>query len=161
MTIASAALNYCGLETMLHLTCCNLSRDDVTKHLNRAKEMGIRNILALRGGMKVLTLFDINSETTILPLDGAEPRSRKKIAKKVKFFLTLKTDPPVGQDWQPPENGLAYASDLVRHIRDTFGDYFTIAVAGYPTGHPDAMSYEDDLLRLKEKVLPGILLINM
>lgn len=50
MTIASAALNYCGLETMLHLTCCNLSRDDVTKHLNRAREMGIRNILALRGG---------------------------------------------------------------------------------------------------------------
>lgn len=51
MTIASASLNYCGLETMLHLTCCNLSKDDVTKQLDRARELGVRNILALRGGM--------------------------------------------------------------------------------------------------------------
>jgi methylenetetrahydrofolate reductase (NADPH) len=62
------------------------------------------------------------------------------------------TDPPIGQDWQPPENGLRYAVDLVRLIRDLFGDDFSICVAGYPTGHPDATSYEDDLLHLKEKV---------
>ena len=113
MTIASAALNYCGLETMLHLTCCNLSRSEVTKHLNRAKDMGIRNIMALRG------------------------------------------DPIDGEDWHPSTDGFHYASDLVRHIRDLFGDYFTICVAGYPTGHPDAISYEDDLRRLKEKVDAG------
>ena len=35
---------------MLHLTCCNLTREEVTKHLTRAHELGIRNILALRGG---------------------------------------------------------------------------------------------------------------
>ncbi|KZS15104.1 Methylenetetrahydrofolate reductase [Daphnia magna] len=113
MTIASAALNYCGLETMLHLTCCNLSLEDVIKHLNRAREMGIRSILALRG------------------------------------------DPPIGQDWHPPENGLKYAVDLVRLIRNLFGDDFSICVAGYPTGHPDATSYEADLLHLKEKVDAG------
>ena len=63
MTIASAALNYCGLETMLHLTCCNLSREDVIKHLNRAREMGIRNILALRGGKSCLCLrMNFNDE---------------------------------------------------------------------------------------------------
>ena len=50
MTIASAALNYCGLETMLHLTCCNLNKAEVTRHLDRARDLGIRNILALRGG---------------------------------------------------------------------------------------------------------------
>lgn len=51
MTIASAMLNYCGVETMLHITCCQLTKDEITTHLTRAKELGIKNILALRGGM--------------------------------------------------------------------------------------------------------------
>lgn len=61
-------------------------------------------------------------------------------------------DPPNGEDWNPPSNGFNYASDLVRHIRSLFGNKFCICVAGYPTGHPEATSYQDDLLRLKEKV---------
>ena len=43
-------LNYSGIETMLHITCIGQTRDDVNAHLQRAKELGIRNILALRGG---------------------------------------------------------------------------------------------------------------
>lgn len=50
MSIASTALNYCGLPTMLHLTCAGLSRKRVIDVLQRAKKLGIRNILALRGG---------------------------------------------------------------------------------------------------------------
>lgn len=50
MTIASAALNYCSLETMLHITCANQSKEAITKHLEKAKSLGIKNILALRGG---------------------------------------------------------------------------------------------------------------
>ena len=50
MTIASAALNYCGLETMLHITCANQTKEVITKHLKKAKALGIRNVLALRGG---------------------------------------------------------------------------------------------------------------
>lgn len=50
MAIASAALNYCGLETMLHMTCVNQSRELVTRHLEKAKNAGVKNILALRGG---------------------------------------------------------------------------------------------------------------
>ena len=50
MAIASSALNYCGLETMLHLTCANLTKDQVRAHLDKAKSLGIKNILALRGG---------------------------------------------------------------------------------------------------------------
>ena len=50
ITIAGTMLNYCGLETMLHITCCEQTKDEITAHLNRAKDLGIKNILALRGG---------------------------------------------------------------------------------------------------------------
>ena len=50
MAIASAALNYCSHETMLHMTCANQTREVITAHLQKAKKMGIKNILALRGG---------------------------------------------------------------------------------------------------------------
>ncbi len=49
ITVASAAANYCGLQTMLHMTCVKQNKDQITCHLNRTKECGIRNILALRG----------------------------------------------------------------------------------------------------------------
>ena len=51
MAIASAALNYCCLETMLHITCANNTRDELYVHLMKAKDLGIKNILALRGGV--------------------------------------------------------------------------------------------------------------
>lgn len=50
VTIASTALNYCGLETMLHMTCANQTKEAVTRSLQKAKSLGIRSILALRGG---------------------------------------------------------------------------------------------------------------
>lgn len=49
MTIASTAVNYCGLETMLHMTCCRQSREAITGHLHKARRLGLKNILALRG----------------------------------------------------------------------------------------------------------------
>ncbi|CAH3118776.1 unnamed protein product [Porites lobata] len=113
ITIASAALNYCGLETMLHITCANTVKATVTKHLMKAKSLGIRNVLALRG------------------------------------------DPPHGDEWQALDDGLAYGTDMVNHIRQEFGETFTTCVAGYPNGHPDCSSYEEDIQHLKEKVDAG------
>lgn len=51
MVIASTAVNYCGLETVLHMTCCQQSRETITGHLHKAKQLGLKNILALRGGV--------------------------------------------------------------------------------------------------------------
>lgn len=57
--------------------------------------------------------------------------------------------------WKPFDSDLEYSGDLVRLIRQEFGDYFGICVAGYPRGHPDCSSYEDDLRYLKEKIDAG------
>ncbi|KAM9299174.1 methylenetetrahydrofolate reductase (NADPH) [Gastrophryne carolinensis] len=112
MVIASTAVNYCGLETVLHMTCCQQTKEEITKHLQKAKHQGLKNIMALRGD-------------------------------------------PIGEEWEDEAEGFNYATDLVKHIRQEFDDYFDICVAGYPKGHPEAESYEKDLKHLKEKVDAG------
>ena len=49
--IAGTILTYCGIDTMLHMTCSNQTRETVKKNLEKTKSLGIRSILALRGGM--------------------------------------------------------------------------------------------------------------
>lgn len=51
LMIASTAVNYCGLESILHLTCCNQTKEKITGHLAKAKHLGLKNIMALRGGL--------------------------------------------------------------------------------------------------------------
>lgn len=83
--------------------------------------------------------------------------------------LALRGDPPHGQDkFVQVEGGFACALDLVNHIRGKYGDYFGIAVAGYPEAHPDVIEpngvaspegYASDLAYLKRKVDAGADLI--
>eukprot|EP01125_Pyxidicula_operculata_P022265 TRINITY_DN8_c0_g1_i1.p1 TRINITY_DN8_c0_g1~~TRINITY_DN8_c0_g1_i1.p1 ORF type:complete len:595 (-),score=162.46 TRINITY_DN8_c0_g1_i1:88-1872(-) len=77
----------------------------------------------------------------------------------MKNILALRGDPPRGEEWKAVEGGFAHASDLVAYIRKEYGDYFCIAVAGYPEKHVDAKSYEEDLVHLKTKVDAGANLI--
>ena len=49
----------------------------------------------------------------------------------------------------------AHAIDLVRFIRDQFGEDFHLEVAGYPEHHPESRSPEDDLKHFKAKVDAG------
>lgn len=95
MAISEYTQTYFGTEVLMHLTCTNLTVDELKGVLKAARAAGIQNILALRG------------------------------------------DPPKGAlNWRPIKDGLNNAIDLVKLIREEHGDYFCIAVAGFPEGHP-------------------------
>ena len=95
MAISQYSQTYFGVEVLMHLTCTNLTEEELKRILNAARAAGIQNILALRG------------------------------------------DPPKGAiKWKKVAGGLERAIDLVRLIRREHGDYFCIAVAGFPEGHP-------------------------
>jgi Methylenetetrahydrofolate reductase len=49
----------------------------------------------------------------------------------------LSGDPPKGSSkWEPTPGGLEYAIDLVKLIKKEYGDFFCVAAAGFPEGHP-------------------------
>merc|ERR1719359_2559775 len=80
----------------------------------------------------------------------------------IRNILALRGDPPghlekgaESEGFKQCEGGFAYATDLVKYIRAEFGDYFCVAVAGYPEGHLEAVSFDDDMKHLKEKVEAG------
>ncbi|CAI5443650.1 unnamed protein product [Caenorhabditis angaria] len=50
-SIAAGCLNYCRVDTMLHMTCVQYAKEQTLKHLEQAKAIGLRSILALRGDL--------------------------------------------------------------------------------------------------------------
>ena len=71
-------------------------------------------------------------------------------------ILALRGDPPRDREkWQAIEGGFQYARDLVRYIKDKYGDHFDIGVAGYPEGCEDEQDPETLMDHLKEKVEAG------
>ncbi|MDG2409177.1 MAG: methylenetetrahydrofolate reductase [NAD(P)H] [Pirellulales bacterium] len=86
---------------------------------------------------------------------------READKRNISNIVALRGDPPQGADaFEPPEDGLRYASELVTLIRDAFPE-FGIAVAGYPETHREAESPEADLENLQRKVeLGGDLVIT-
>lgn len=63
----------------------------------------------------------------------------------IRNIVALRGDPPAGEEeWQAVEGGFACALDLVEYIREKFGETFGISVAGYPEGHPNAISEIED-----------------
>lgn len=79
-----------------------------------------------------LTLTGMTVEAIKSVLSTAKQRG-------VKNILALRGDPARGQtEWKPVPGGMSKAEDLVRLIRKEHGDYFCIAVAGFPEGHDGA-----------------------
>jgi len=103
----------------------------------------------------------IKKETTLEPMahltcvgstkaDLAQLLNQYKAA-DMRNILALRGDAPEGADkFEAVEGGFAYATDLVKFIRDQQG--ISIAVATYPEGHPESKGgVADDLKYLKVK----------
>lgn len=123
------------IPTVLHLTCTNSNQQVVDDALEAAKEVGVRNILALRGDPPRDEYKDEDDDT------GRENREGKQ---------------------NGPDEEFVWAVDLVRYIRQKHGDYFCVGVAGYPEGHADESNPEagkqnvdHDMPFLAEKVRAG------
>jgi methylenetetrahydrofolate reductase (NADPH) len=73
----------------------------------------------------------------------------------IENVLALRGDPPAGQeDWRKTEGGLEYSRELVELIA---ADYpFAIGAACFPETHIHAVSPEEDLEHLAEKVAAGV-----
>ncbi|KAG8891765.1 hypothetical protein FRB99_003370, partial [Tulasnella sp. 403] len=76
-------------------------------------------------------------------------------------ILALRGDPPAGQDeWSAVEGGFVHGIDLIHHIRAHYGDYFEIAIPGFPQDvdlPPEQFAQE--LKFLKDKIDAGAALI--
>ncbi|GAB1518033.1 methylenetetrahydrofolate reductase 1 [Rhizoctonia solani] len=78
--------------------------------------------------------------------------------KGVSTVLALRGDPPRGEEyWIPTDPRFQHAEDLVTYIKQhpKFGNHFCIGVAGYPDGHSEGGSEEEQLTHLKRKVEAG------
>jgi methylenetetrahydrofolate reductase (NADPH) len=76
----------------------------------------------------------------------------------VRHLVALRGDPPAASlsadgRYRPHPDGFAYASDLVRGLRQVGN--FDVSVAAYPEGHPESGGVDADLENLKRKVDAG------
>jgi methylenetetrahydrofolate reductase (NADPH) len=93
---------------------------------------------------------------TNIKIEDVKDALKQARAAGIRNILALRGDPPHGADvWERTEGGLSYGADLVKLIREEHGDWFGIGVAGYPEGHTQATSLEEDMVHLKAKVDAG------
>lgn len=119
------------------------------------------------GGTKRRTLeiaLNIRDEYNITPIvhftcvgsgkDDIRTYIEEVKSKGIDNILALRGDPPAGESsFTPHPDGFKHASELIDFIRGIDG--FTIAAAGYPEVHTEAVSMDADLLNLKKKVDAG------
>ena len=81
--------------------------------------------------------------------EGIRDQLQTYLDNGIDHILALRGDLPFG--WTGTGGDLHYATELVKFIRDEFGDKFCIAVAGSPEGHISCRSLEADISFLKQK----------
>ena len=108
---------------------------------------------------KQVPVLDRIKETGVIPLahftcigntrEGMRQQLQNYLDHGIDHILALRGDLPFG--WSGTGGDLHYATELVKFVRDEFGDKFTIGVAGSPEGHIACRSIEADISFLKQK----------
>jgi methylenetetrahydrofolate reductase (NADPH) len=111
-----------------HLTCIGAPREEIIEIAQDYWQHGVRHMVALRGDAVAANAVAANAvaANAVAAAQGA---------------------------YRPHPGGFAFASDLVRGIRQAAP--FDISVAAYPEGHPESGTVERDLENLKRKVDAG------
>ena len=81
--------------------------------------------------------------------EGIKEQLQAYLDNGIDHMLALRGDLPFG--WTGTGGDLHFATELVKFVRDEFGDKFTIAVAGSPEGHIACRSKHADISFLKQK----------
>lgn len=81
--------------------------------------------------------------------EGIKEQLDQYLAEGVDHMLALRGDIPLGETTTCGD--FNYATDLVKFVRDEFGDKFEIAVAGSPEGHIACRSLDADIAVLRQK----------
>jgi methylenetetrahydrofolate reductase (NADPH) len=83
-----------------------------------------------------------NISNSIDPIQDIRNALQTALQHNVTNIVALRGDPPAGEiEWKANEKGFTCALDLVQFIRSEFGnETFGISVAGYPEGHPSAIT---------------------
>lgn len=77
-------------------------------------------------------------------------------SRNIRNVLALRGDPPQNNpDWTPGKDNFKYSSELCAFMREHFGDYFGIGVAGFPEGHLLCPDRAQDAQYLKTKIESG------
>ncbi|KAJ5554909.1 hypothetical protein N7535_007352 [Penicillium sp. DV-2018c] len=93
---------------------------------------------------------------TDMPLEKVDQALKAAYRSGCTNILALRGDPPRDKEaWEATENGFRYAKDLVKYIREKYGNHFDIGVGGYPEGADDNSDVDQLIDHLKEKVDAG------
>lgn len=98
--------------------------------------------MTMSTNFKKLFGVEVNMHLTCTNITSESVKEALVTARKngITSIVALRGDPPAGQDkWTAVDDGFNCALDLVNFIRKEHGDHFSISVAGYPEGHPDAI----------------------
>jgi methylenetetrahydrofolate reductase (NADPH) len=116
----------------------------------RARTLGVAKRIAREVGLTVM------AHATLVGATRADLRSYfDDLARAgLQNVLALRGDPPRGSTgFEPTPGGFTYPAELIAMLARSYD--FTIGAACYPEVHVDAVSADDDLVHVAEKVRAG------